>query len=101
MINQKYDFLKPIFRLPFVKKVILFGSRARGDNQKRADYDLAIICPDADENEWQQLLAAAENLNTLSKLDLHKIDSLESESAMVKNIVQEGITLYVKEEGTA
>lgn len=32
-------------RLPFVERVYLFGSRARGDHAPRADVDLAVVAP--------------------------------------------------------
>ena len=41
---NRYDFIKKLKALPFVERIILFGSRARGDNLPRADIDLAIDC---------------------------------------------------------
>lgn len=42
-----YRFLKQLSLLPCVKKIILFGSRARKDNLDRSDIDLAIDSPNA------------------------------------------------------
>ena len=36
LIAQKYN----------IGKVILFGSRARGDNTPKSDYDIAFVCSD-------------------------------------------------------
>ena len=33
---------------PEVERIILFGSRARGEASERADIDLAVECPAAD-----------------------------------------------------
>lgn len=35
-----------------VEEVWLFGSRARSDNQDRADIDLAIVCHNATTKDW-------------------------------------------------
>ncbi|WP_341790402.1 nucleotidyltransferase domain-containing protein [Rickettsia endosymbiont of Polydrusus tereticollis] len=32
-------------KLPFIKEIWLFGSRARGDNNERADIDIAYPLP--------------------------------------------------------
>lgn len=34
-------------RFAFVKKIVLFGSRARGDHQPKSDFDIAVDCPRA------------------------------------------------------
>lgn len=95
---EQYNFLAPIYKLPIVEKVILFGSRARGDNQERADIDLAILCTSAREEDWQKLLDIADNLDTLLKLDLHRIVSLDGTKPIEQSIAKEGIALYVKSE---
>ena len=40
------DFLKRLKEEYSIKKVILFGSRARGDNFKDSDYDMIIVSDD-------------------------------------------------------
>jgi len=42
-----YGFFARLTELPYIKEIWLFGSRARGDNQDKADIDLAVFCPDA------------------------------------------------------
>ena len=34
---ESYHFIEKIEKLPFVKRVILYGSRGRGDNRERSD----------------------------------------------------------------
>ena len=41
-------------RRGFVNRLVLFGSRARGDNEKNSDYDIAVFSTkitDAERNE--------------------------------------------------
>ena len=42
-------------RNPHVERVILFGSRARGDARERSDIDLAVVAPDIPDREWTEL----------------------------------------------
>ncbi|MFQ6027114.1 MAG: nucleotidyltransferase domain-containing protein, partial [Dehalococcoidia bacterium] len=44
-----------ITRNPHVKKVILFGSRARGDERERSDIDLAVVAPELTDQEWTEI----------------------------------------------
>ena len=55
-----------------LEKVILFGSRARGDNKERSDIDLAIAGDRADCIEFS--LAADEEIPTLLMFDFVIID---------------------------
>lgn len=74
-----------------VQKVILFGSRSRGDYGRASDIDLAVsggdftqFCLNIEENAW-----------TLLKFDIINLDNpLKSEfRAMIQ---KEGVTLYEK-----
>lgn len=50
-LQGKYQFLHALKDLPYVEKVLLFGSRARGTAQERSDIDLAIVSPRASVKE--------------------------------------------------
>lgn len=64
-------------RLPYVESVLLFGSRARGDNHPRSDVDLAIVCPHASPVEWQVILDEAEQAETLLLIDCVRLDEVD------------------------
>ena len=59
---------------PEVERVILFGSRARGDAAPRADIDVAVECPTAHIRRWFEIAEAAENAPTLLKIDLVRLE---------------------------
>ena len=72
-----------------IQKVILFGSRARGDNWERSDIDLAVsggniadFSYDVDEEVWTLLLIDVVNL------DRGVSDELQDE------IKRDGVLLY-------
>lgn len=74
-----------------IEKVILFGSRARGDNKERSDIDLAItggdtvlFCAEADEK-----------IQTLLMFDIVILDDFVQEDLM-ESIKREGKVIYEK-----
>jgi predicted nucleotidyltransferase len=86
------------------EKIILFGSYARGDNNKDSDIDILIIIKDL-ENErkitgtlYKELLK--ENISTpidFLAIDYNKYNKLKNEAGYIyKTIEQEGKILYGK-----
>ena len=88
------NFFKKLIAIDGVEKIVLFGSRARGDSQDRADIDLAISCSDLGVKEWQEILDIIDNADTLLKIDCIKFDDLNENSDLKKAIIQQGIVLY-------
>ena len=75
-----------------IDKVVLFGSRARGDNHSRSDVDLAVWC-DGDITAFVHGLEI--EIPTLLSFDVtHIKNGLEPE--FLEQIQKEGITLYEK-----
>ncbi|MBR1728671.1 MAG: nucleotidyltransferase domain-containing protein [Selenomonadaceae bacterium] len=73
------------------KKVILFGSRARGDNNDRSDIDLAISGGDF----VNFSLDVEEKIFTLLKFDIVNLDK-ENKIDFLNEIERDGIVLYEK-----
>ncbi|MCX7123563.1 MAG: nucleotidyltransferase domain-containing protein [Gammaproteobacteria bacterium] len=91
----EYQFLKKLQQEACVKRLVLFGSRARGDASERSDIDLAIDCPHASAMEWQKLLDIIEDADSLLKVDCIRYDRLSPENELKQQIDQEGVELYV------
>ena len=94
--NLDYQFIDKLKALPFVEEIWLFGSRARGDNCKRSDIDIAIICPSATDSDWTKVLDITEDADTLLKVDCIKFTKEQVDSALYKNILKDKKVLYVK-----
>ena len=77
---------------PSVKRVILFGSRARGDAHPRSDVDLAVEAPGASARDWLRLADMAEDADTLLSIDMVRLE--EAPEALRKRILVEGRTLH-------
>ncbi len=77
---------------PSVRRVILFGSRARGDAGPRADVDLAVDAPGLAPREWLRLADMADAADTLLKIDLVRLD--EAPPELHARIEAEGRTVH-------
>ena len=74
-----------------IEKIILFGSRARGDHTERSDVDLAVYGGDFDAFYWN----IRENAHSLLMFDVVDVD--EGISAALKDeIERDGVALYEK-----
>lgn len=45
-LDELRDVIGPIAIRYDIKRIYLFGSRARGDNDENSDYDFIILCPE-------------------------------------------------------
>ena len=77
-----------------IKKVILFGSRARGDNWERSDIDLAIS--GGDRVRFALDIDEIEIVSTLLMFDVVDLDEPCNED-LLESIQRDGIVLYEEE----
>ena len=75
-----------------VNRIILFGSRARGDEDSRSDIDLAFDCPDITTANWLAILDTLDECATLLKIDA--INYNEASVDLRRNINHEGVVIY-------
>ncbi len=91
---KDYAFLQRLAGLPFVEAIYLFGSRARGKHRERSDIDLAILCPHANDAQWQQVLAIVDEADTLLPIDCVRLDAESPTSALRAAIEHDKKVLY-------
>lgn len=86
-----YDSIAKLGQKHRAEKIVLFGSRARGDFKERSDIDLAVYgMPQSEQAAfWLDL----EDLPTLLKMDVVHI-SPNMDNVFLENIEREGIVLY-------
>ena len=80
-LAQKYD----------LQKVILFGSRARGDFRRASDIDLAV----SGGNVAMFAVDVEEETSTLLEFDVVNLD-LDLQEKLLESIKKEGMILYEK-----
>ncbi len=97
--------ISELSRLPEVRSIVLFGSRARGASTEGSDLDVAVVLDDVDrptvhaveQAKWRALPPEAflyVNLVTLSP------KQLESQGRFSLTLQREGILLWTRNEET-
>ena len=93
-MQDLYTQLAALVRQSGAQRLVLFGSRARGDNRYNSDIDLAVYgMPQENQGSfWMD----CEDLPTLLKFDIvHIHDGMNP--AFLQNIEKDGVTLYAAE----
>ena len=95
--DKDMDYMLGVFRdMPSVEKVLLFGSRAKGNFEKGADIDLAIVGAHITHREIARIHDLLENESpTLLWFDVLHYNTLKSES-LKQQIDLYGQVIYVK-----
>ena len=99
MITQEMigEYVKPIALKYSVKKIILFGSYARGEATEKSDIDLLVDC----EGKLIGLDffgVAGEICRALPiKADVFELREIKNPSVLYDNIIKEGVVIYDKQ----
>ena len=89
IINEIIDISKKYYG---INKVVLFGSRARGDNELKSDIDLAVYC----DGDLSLFIEEVENTtHTLLEFDFLFIYNIVDDF-FIEQVEKEGIVLYEK-----
>lgn len=81
-----------------IQKVVLFGSRARGDNTPASDYDIALFAEGISAEDKTCFLEEIEEIETLHKIDALWVQPRHKETEIYQNILREGIEIMNKFE---
>ena len=79
-----------------INKVVLFGSRARGDNTPKSDYDIAVFAHNMDISEQTNFLEEIDNIRTLNKIDVIFIKKRHIDTELYQNIMNDGVDIMNK-----
>ncbi|NFE93567.1 nucleotidyltransferase domain-containing protein [Clostridium botulinum] len=89
IVNSIQDICK---RYNFIEKVIIFGSRARGDNDVKSDIDIAVYS----KKPILEFIEDVEmNTRTLLEFDFSHMNSIQDEF-FIEQVTKEGIVIYEK-----
>ncbi len=93
------EFVKKVKKIPEVKKVILYGSRARGDFEEWSDYDIIVFVSIKNKNIENQIDKIAWDINYKKLVSIMPLVFSESKFRTEKyeplfmNVKREGIIL--------
>ena len=89
IINEIIDICKKYYG---INKVVLFGSRARGDNELKSDIDLAVYC----DSDLSLFIEEIENTTlTLLEFDFSDMNKVKDDF-FIEQIKKDGIIIYEK-----
>lgn len=74
-----------------INKIVLFGSRARGDNRERSDIDIAV----SGGNVIEFMLDIEEEVDTLLMFDVVNLDKYV-QPELIAEIERDGVIIYEK-----
>lgn len=90
--DRVYIELKQLAKRHRIKKIVLFGSRSRGDFYERSDIDIAV----SGGNTTAFSLDVDESIHTLLMFDVVDLDGYISEE-LQKEIERDGVIIYEKD----
>ncbi|PKM99262.1 MAG: nucleotidyltransferase domain-containing protein [Elusimicrobia bacterium HGW-Elusimicrobia-2] len=76
------------------KKILLFGSRAKGKNSKNADFDIAVDADAPDIREQRKLEEKLEEISGLHKIDIVYLGSVEDDFKRI--VIKTGKVIYAR-----
>jgi uncharacterized protein len=92
--------------IPFLKLLILFGSRATGQNHEDSDYDFALICDRQIYQDWKKkgkswfsLYSIFENVFELPNETVDIVDLDRCSPILAHEIANNGKPLYERQAG--
>ena len=83
-------------RYPPIDRILLFGSRARGDHRPKSDVDIAVFASAMPASDWREFCDAIHgSIRTLLEFDIVRVDDC-TESFFLHNITTDGVVIYEK-----
>lgn len=92
-MNNIYNSIAKAAKHFGASKVVLFGSRARGDNRERSDIDIAVY--GIEKSNQAAFRSAIADIPTLLEFDIVFVSS-DTDTALLNNIKKDGKTIMSK-----
>ncbi len=79
----------------FIDKVVIFGSRARGDCGEKSDIDICVYSLEMSDEEFRDLRYEINELPILYKIDIVHFEKINDK--LRENILRDGKLFFVKQ----
>ncbi|HKJ32758.1 MAG TPA: nucleotidyltransferase domain-containing protein [Balneolales bacterium] len=94
--NQTINSIEDVFvRYPQIEKVLLYGSRAKGNYRKGSDIDLTLMGNDLDLTTLFQIENELDDLLLPYKIDLSIYSKIENQD-LLDHIKRVGLVFYIR-----
>lgn len=80
-------------KFPAVRRVLIYGSRAKGNYESGSDIDFAVDAPELTQRDWTKLHLDLEELPTVFTTDCVWLQAISDEKFRAK-ILREGKVFY-------
>jgi predicted nucleotidyltransferase len=94
--DLRSKFNKVFASFPEIEKVIIYGSRAKGNYREGSDIDLCLVGDDLNEAIRKRVWLMLDELNTPYLIDLSVFNQLESKG-LIDHIQRVGGIFYMKQ----
>jgi len=91
---------------PYIKLLVLFGSRARGDYNEKSDWDLAFLCDEELRKQYEKrgwdayrIWGILQNAYNLGDDQIDAIEMKDCSDILAHNIAQDGQIIYEQNLG--
>jgi len=97
-MHELFIGLKNIAQKYHIDKIVLFGSRARGDNSPKSDVDIAVFFANGylEKEKAPFVLEVADDLPTLYEIDVVCVDGGINKQ-LLDSIISDGVNIYMRE----
>ncbi|MBD1847540.1 DUF433 domain-containing protein [Cyanobacteria bacterium FACHB-63] len=106
-LEELIEFVPQILeQVPYLKLLVLFGSRARGDHDANSDWDFAFLCDEELRKQYEKggfdflrILGVLQQIYKLGDDQIDAIEMKECSDVLAHNIAKDGQLLYELEPG--
>lgn len=106
-LEELIEFVPQILeQVPYLKLLVLFGSRARGDHDANSDWDFAFLCDEELRKQYEKggfdflrILGVLQQIYKLGDDQIDAIEMKECSDVLAHNIAKDGQILYELEPG--
>jgi predicted nucleotidyltransferase len=94
------EIVKRILKKVKAQKIILFGSRVRGNYTEESDYDLLVICDDfidvkkLSKEIYSQFIGINKGVDVIIRPEKYINESKSNINSFIGNIINEGEVIY-------